>query len=82
MNYISNDQALKICHLKNRSGDPNYKSLVDSIERGVRLAVGEKHWMRSRAIQIRSLGKREPHPVSNNVQPAIKKKRTESVHEK
>jgi hypothetical protein len=63
---VEAQNALKICHLKNRSGDPNYKSLVDSIERRVRLAVGEKHWVRSRAIQIRSLGKREPHPVSNN----------------
>jgi len=64
---------LKECHLKNKAGDPNYKSLVDSIARQLQSAVGEKHWMRAKEIQLRSLGKREPQPTSNQAQPAVKK---------
>merc|ERR1711862_1021673 len=74
---IEAQNALKDCHLKNRNGDPNYKSLVDSIEKRLRLAVGEGHWKRAEEIQLRSLGKREPQPSSKQVQPALKKTKTE-----
>lgn len=74
---IEAQNALKDCHLKNRNGDPNYKSLVDSIERRLRLAVGEVHWKRAKEIQVRSLGKREPQPSSKQVQPALKKTKTD-----
>jgi len=78
---IEAQNALKECHLKNRSGDPNYKSLVDSIETRVRSAVGNKHWDRAKEIQMRSLGKREPRPTAKHVQPATKKSRTEKTTE-
>jgi len=78
---IEAQNALKDCHIKNRSGDPNYKSLVDSIETRVKLAVGEKHWKRAREIQTRSLCKREPQPPAKHVQPALKKSRTENIKE-
>jgi len=75
---IEAQNALKECHLKNRSGDPNYKSLVDSIETRLRSAVGKEHWSRAKEIQLRSLGKREPQATSINSQPALKKSRKES----
>lgn len=76
---VEAQNALKECHLKNRGGDPNYKSLVDSISKNLRSVVGEKYWMRAKEIQLRSLGKREPQPTSKQEQPAVKKSKKNGI---
>jgi hypothetical protein len=35
---------------KNRAGDPSYRPLMDSLERGLRRMVGEAHWRRAHIL--------------------------------
>jgi len=66
--YLS--QALKECQRRNQRGDPEYRSLVDCIERRLRETVGEKHWRRAGEIQRKSLSK-QPSPKRPAQKPSV-----------
>ena len=48
--FVNAQRLLFFVTSRNRGGDPNYRPLMDSIERRLRILVGEPHWRRAHLL--------------------------------